>query len=172
MAPIHKKSHLSPAQKLAILALASGATDEEAAAAAKVCRETVTRWRNGNLHFHAALNKLLLEVWEGHKMKLLGAVSDAVQTITAAVKNNPAVAMRLLEKCRGLNEIEPPRGATSAEDILLQLAGERAQEELTEIRRKESNGQLVIIDPIRDTEELSGLVTKHFSILKEKHQVK
>ena len=144
----HKKSHLSPAQKLAIFSLASGARDDEAAKEAKVCRETICRWRNGNLHFQAALNKLQLEIWEGHKMKLLGAVSDAVQTITEAVKNNPAIAMKLLKKCQDLNVIQAPCGPTDVEGILRDLALKRAEEELAATREKESKGQFFITYPL------------------------
>ena len=122
MATSHKKSHLSAAQKLAILCLASGARDEEAAKEAKVCRETICRWRNKNLHFQASLNELQQQVWESHKMRLLGVVSDAIETIKESVKNNPTIAMKILEKCRGLNEIEPPTRPTTVEGILLELA--------------------------------------------------
>ena len=137
----HKKSHLSAAQKLAIASLVSGATDQEAAAAAAVSRETVNRWRNGNPHFQAALNKRQLEIWEGHKMKLLGVVSDAVQTITEGVKSNPAIAMKILEKCQGLDVIRPPVGPTDVAGILRELARERAEQELASTRREESTGK-------------------------------
>ena len=77
--------------------------------------------------------------------------------------------MKILEKCQGLNEIEPPTGPTTVEGILLELACERAEQELTEMRRKESEGQLLITDPIADMQELAPLIKKHLSNLKEKH---
>jgi len=166
----HKKS-LSPEQELAISALLAGKTDTQAGKVAGVTRECVNRWRNHDPFFQAEYNLRRDETWRSHKECLHSLVSDALRTISEAVKNNPTIAMKILEKCQGLNVIEPPTGPTTVEGILLELACERAELELTEMRRKESEGQLVIIDPIRDTEELSALVTKHFSILKEKHLV-
>lgn len=48
--------HLSPAQQAAVEALAAGATHEDAAAAAGVARETVTRWVGHHCAVRAALN--------------------------------------------------------------------------------------------------------------------
>jgi hypothetical protein len=167
----HKKSPLSPAQKLAIFSLASGARDEEAARTAKVSRETVSRWKNRNPHFQAALNKLQLQVWEGHQTKLLSVVSDAIETIKEAVKKNPSIAMKILEKCRGLNEIEPPTGPTTVDGILRRVALKRAQEELTEMRRKEGTEQLLFANHFEEARQLRPLIKKHFSILKEKYAI-
>ena len=62
----HKKS-LSPDQELAIASLMSGATDQEAAKAAGVSRETANRWRNHDPFFQAELNRRQQEIWESHK---------------------------------------------------------------------------------------------------------
>ena len=167
----HKKSHLSAAQKLAIASLVSGATDQEAAAAAAVSRETVNRWRNGNPHFLAALNKLQLEIWEDHKRRLLGVVSDAVQTITEEVRSNPGIAMRILKRCRGFDVIQPPSGPTDVVGVLRGLALKRAEEELAAIREEESKGQFFISDPFEYARELAPLIKKHFAILQKKHGI-
>ena len=167
----HKKSHLSAAQKLAIASLVSGATDQEAGKAAGVSRETVSRWKNHNPHFQAALNKLQQQVWEGHRTKLLGVVSAAIETIEEAVKNNPAIAMKILEKCQGLDVIQPPSGPTSAEEILLAMARALAEQELASKREKENAGQLPIADPFEDALLLAPLIEKHYSILQKKHGI-
>jgi hypothetical protein len=165
----HKKSHLSAAQELAIASLVSGATDQEAANAAAVTRETVSRWKNRDPHFQAELNRRQKSIWEGHKMKLLGVVSAAIETIKEAVKNNPAIALKLLEKCQGLNEIEPPTGPTSAEEILLAMARELAEQERASKRQEESKGEFFITDPFEDARELAPMIKRHFSSLKKKY---
>jgi hypothetical protein len=166
----HKKS-LSGTQQLVISALLSGKTDREAAMVAGVSRETVNRWRNHDPFFQAELNQRQQEIWESYKIGLQALIGDALQTISRAVRNNPTIAMKILEKCQGLNEIEPPAGPTDVDDILLGVARERAQEELTEIRRKEGTGQPLFSDHFEEALQLAPLIRKHYSALKEEYGV-
>jgi hypothetical protein len=53
----HTLRDLTDAQRLAIDALLTGSTDQEAADAAGVTRETVNRWRNHHPEFQAELNR-------------------------------------------------------------------------------------------------------------------
>ena len=166
----HKKS-LSGTQQLVINALLSGKTDQEAANAAGVSRETVNRWRNQNPFFQSEMNRRQQEVWESYKIVLQALIGDALRTISRAVKDNPTIAMKLLQKCESLNEIEPPVGPTDVDDILLRMAQERAQEELTEIRRKEGTGQPLFPDHFEEALQLAPLIRKHYSALKEEYGV-
>jgi len=157
------KLSLSAEQELAISALLSGKTDEQAGKIAGVTRECVNRWKNRDLFFQAEYAGRRDEIWRSHKEYLQSLVSDALRTISEAVKNNPTIAMKILEKCQGLNVIEPPSGPTAVDGILLGVARERAQEELTEMRRKEGTGQLVFTDFFEDARELAPLIGKHYS---------
>jgi len=167
----HKKS-LSPDQELAIASLMSGATDQEAAKAAGVSRETVNRWRNHDPFFQAELNRRQREIWESNKMRLQSFIRDALGTISRAVKDNPTIAMKILEKCQGFDVIQPPTGPTDVESILRELALKRAEEELAATREEESKGQLVFTDPIADLQELSPLIKKHLFALRKEYGVK
>lgn len=164
----HKKS-LSVTQQLVISALLSGKTDQEAAVVAGVSRETVNRWRNHDPFFQAELNQRQQEIWESYKTGLQALIGDALRTISRAVRNNPTIAMKILEKCQGLREIEPPAGPTDVDDILLGMAQERAQEELTEIRLKEGTGQPFFPDHFEEALQLAPLIRKHYSALKEEY---
>lgn len=163
----HKKSHLSAAQVVALNSLVSGARDEEAAREAKVCRETICRWR-AHPHFQAELNRRQLEIWESNKQMLRALVSAAIETIEEAVKNNPNIAMKILEKCQGFDVIQPPTGPTTVEGILGELALERAEEELA-ATREERTGQLHIIDPFEHALQLRPLIEKHLLSLRKEH---
>lgn len=167
----HKKS-LSPDQELAIASLMSGATDQEAAKAAGVSRETVNRWRNHDPFFQAELNRRQQEIWESHKRRLQSFIRDALGTISRAVKDNPTIAMKILEKCEGFDVIQPPFGPTNVQAILHALARERAEKELASTRREESTKQLLITDPFEDARELAPLIKRHLLALQKEFAVK
>ena len=98
------KSSLTPQKELAITVLLAGKTDQEAATAAGVARETICRWRSSCPFFEAELNRRRAEIWVCHKMSLQALVGDAIKTIAEAVKTDPKFAMQILQTCKGLNE--------------------------------------------------------------------
>jgi hypothetical protein len=172
MATKSHKMSLQPEQELAITELLAGKTDKQAAKEVKVCRETINRWRNHDPYFQAELNRRQQEIWNAHKMSLRGLVGDAIESITEAVRNNPTIAMKILEKCQGFAVIQAPCGPTDVAGILLELARERAEQELASTRREESTAQFLIRDPFEDARELAPLIKKHLLALRKEYGVK
>ena len=164
----HKMS-LQPEQELAITELLAGKTDKQAAEAAGVSRETVNRWRNHDPFFQAELNRRQQEIWESHKRRLQSFIRDALGTISRAVKNNPTIAMKILEKCQGFDVIQPPFGPTDVDGILRRVARERAQEELTEMKRKEGTEQLFFANHFEEARQIAPLIRKHYSALRKEY---
>lgn len=76
---------VSPRQQRAILALATGATDRKAAEAAGVARETVSRWRNHDPVFRAALDQARAAIWRANVEALEALGTDAVAVLRAAL---------------------------------------------------------------------------------------
>jgi hypothetical protein len=163
---------LQPEQELAITELLAGKTDKQAAEAAGVSRETVNRWRNHDPFFQAELNRRQQEIWESHKMRLQSFIRDALGTISRAVKNNPTIAMKILEKCQGFDVIQPPFGPSDVAGVLRELARGRAEHELASTRREESTAQFLIRDPFEDARELAPLIKKHLLALRKEYGVK
>jgi len=172
MATKSHKMSLQPEQELAITELLAGKTDKQAAKAAGVSRETVNRWRNHDPYFQAELNRRQQEIWNAHKMSLRGLVGDAIETISRAMKDNPTMAMKILEKCEGFAVIQAPFGPTDVAGILRELARERAEQELASTRREESTGKLLVTDFFADAQELALLIKKHFLALRKEYGVK
>ncbi len=63
--PTPELPRLTRKQELAIAAILAGASDGEAAKAARVTRETVNRWRHADPQFAAELNRRRAERWSG-----------------------------------------------------------------------------------------------------------
>ena len=81
----HFARDLSVAKANAIDLLVSGATDQAAADAAGVSRQTVNGWRNHDPEFIAALNARRLEVWGGAADTLRALLPTALDTLGAAL---------------------------------------------------------------------------------------
>ncbi len=128
---------LTPAQQVAVEALAAGATHEEAGKAAGVTRETVTRWSGHVPAFKATLNlyratlvteqidtarrirgkalsavEIALDEGQIDPLAVLRVVSDAPASIGPTVPE--AILDAEMNKTRvGLPPIPPPRGVNA-----------------------------------------------------------
>ena len=81
----HFQCDLSVAKANAIDLLVAGATDQEAADAVGVTRQTVNGWRNHDPEFIAALNARRLDVWGGSADRLRALLPTALDTLEAAL---------------------------------------------------------------------------------------
>jgi hypothetical protein len=105
-------------------------------------------------------------------MRLQSFIRDALGTISRAVKNNPTIAMKILEKCQGFDVIQAPCGPSDVAGVLRELARGRAEHELASTRREESTAQFLIRDPFEDARELAPLIKKHLLALRKEYGVK
>jgi transcriptional regulator with XRE-family HTH domain len=115
---------LSAPQETALLALAEGATQGEAAERAGVTRETVSRWRRDDPEFTAALNGVRKDIWDASvdRLRLLALKSTEV---LAKLLESDDPRMRLAAaqtalKAAGLEALAAPSALTDAEDIALE----------------------------------------------------
>jgi hypothetical protein len=91
----HRRSLVSPRQQLALVALAGGATDQDAASVARVKRETVGRWRRHDGAFATVLSQLREQLFQEQTdelRSLLGPAIDALRDSLAG--GQPAVRLR------------------------------------------------------------------------------
>lgn len=114
-------SPLSASQETAVLALASGATQVEAAERAGVARETVCRWLQDDAEFAAALNRARKEIWDASidRLRLLALKSTEVLA-NLLESDDPRirlVAAQTALKAAGLEGLPAPLGQTDAADI-------------------------------------------------------
>lgn len=124
-------ARLSVAQLTAIDLLVQGKLDREAAEAAGVSRETVTRWRNGNAPFQAELNRVRARVWRGCQDHLASLVHEALDTLADAMREGDVRAAIALVKTARLEEaIAQPDDEQDAGAILWRQAIQRAEREL------------------------------------------
>jgi hypothetical protein len=145
---------------LAITVLLAGKTDQEAATAAGVARETICRWRSSCPFFEAEFNKRRQEIWLGHKERLRSLIGKAIDAIEVALeKGDASVALKILSCGRGLDTIQSPEGPTDPKAILRCEAYERA--------RREFDANLV--DGLLYPHEVKPLAEKYFKQLLEKH---
>ena len=116
----HGNSHfLTVEQQNAIDLLVTGLSDQAVAEGVGVARETVTRWRNGNVYFQAALNRRRQEVWRGHQDRLRSLVGAALDTLERALKEGDSKAAVAVLKGAGHEAAGPPGGPTDPEAMLL-----------------------------------------------------
>jgi hypothetical protein len=120
----------SPAQAVAVEALALGKRDADAGEAAGVSRETVCRWRR-NPYFAAALNQRRQELWQGAHDKLRGMVGRALDTLEGAL-DDPNTALSAVAQIFKVVKLEvaAPAGETDAEVGMFQEARGWAEAEL------------------------------------------
>ena len=128
---------ISPAQSLAVAALASGLTVTEAARKAGVARETVSRWVHGDPEFIAELQNTRAEMAAQLRCALETLGERSIAVLREAVQNSFTPGTKLKAACAvlkllGVDRFEtiPP---TTAEEVRLQLL-EREQE----LRKRQS----------------------------------
>jgi hypothetical protein len=124
-------SRLSVEQLNAIDVLVLGKTDQETADVVGVARETVTRWRNDNLHFAAALNRQQKSIWTGSHDRLRSLVGKAVDALEVAMDAGDSKAAVEVIKAVGLyGQVQPPSGPVDVEVVMLEKAKEWATLEI------------------------------------------
>lgn len=120
---------LSSTQLTALEALLTGASVTEAAERAGVDRTTVSRWKNRDPEFMAALNARKRDVWERARSRLLAAVDEAVDTLVERASEDPWVADRLLQRAGVFAESPSEFGPTDPDEIRVRSALEKHRQE-------------------------------------------
>ena len=117
---------ISPAQAVALEALAAGATVTEAAQKAGVTRETVSRWTHHDPVFIAELQNVRAELALQARCALEALGTQAIAVLAAALQNKPvtpaalraaSIVLKMLGADRGQPIVEP----TTPEEVLLRL---------------------------------------------------
>ena len=129
-----ENGQLTDPQRLAIAELLAGATDEQAAKAAGVTRQTVNTWRNHDPEFAAELNRRRSELWEGHTDRLRTLVGAALGVVTDDLQNGDQEAKRqaawAVLKLIGKDLMLTPTGLKVADKIALEWQQERTVSQL------------------------------------------
>jgi hypothetical protein len=116
---------ISPAQSLAVAALASGATVTEAAERAGVARETVSRWVHGDPDFIAELQNTRAEMSAQLRCALETLGKRSIVVLREAVQNSFTPATKLKAACAVLKLLGADRAETipptTAEEVRLKL---------------------------------------------------
>jgi len=86
---------LTPKQQLALTSLLAGGSITEAARAATVRRETVSRWVHGDPEFIAEMNRRRAELWDGSMDELRSLLPDAVGALRDSLAPTSASSARL-----------------------------------------------------------------------------
>lgn len=129
-------SKLSDKQHIAIRELVSGKTDEEAARAAGVSRQSLSGWKNSNPYFIVELSEKRAEAWRALMNPLIEGAQEAMLTIRDAIKGGDVkTAMWLLDK---LNIEEPLKdefnaqkaNARTMEGVIESIARQKARRRL------------------------------------------
>jgi hypothetical protein len=92
---------LSDEQQRAIPFILTGKTDREIAETIGVSRETVTRWRNENPVFIAALNHERRQLWDASRNNVHSLVRKAVSVVEHALDQNDTRAALAILKMTG-----------------------------------------------------------------------
>jgi len=82
-----QEKSITPQQEAVILELIAGKTQKEAAHAAGVAPETVSRWMKNDYVFIAELNARRKDVWRAHRDALRGLASEAVAAMGDLLKS-------------------------------------------------------------------------------------
>lgn len=86
-AKMDQEKSITPQQEAVILALLEGKTQKEAAEAAGVAPETVSRWMKRDAVFVATLNARRKDLWNAHREKLRAQVREAVTVMGDLLKS-------------------------------------------------------------------------------------
>jgi hypothetical protein len=161
----------TPAQAVAIEALALGKHDAEAAEAAKVARETVNRWRHSP-YFAAALDQRRKEAWQLTHDRTRGIAGRALDVLEDALKDSTtamAAAAQVLKLVK--LEVTAPTGETDPEVRMRREASAWAEAELRrrgEWLQDDLDQMLATFGPARAENErrLAELTNKRLATLR------
>ena len=116
---------VKPEQDLALMVLLRGGTDEEAAAAAGVARQTVNGWVNSDPAFVAELNRRRQLVWGAYQDRLRALAVEALDVLGDQLRGaDPAAARQVALALYKAAGDMTPTGAADPERIRLQWASE------------------------------------------------
>jgi hypothetical protein len=139
-------------QEHAIDLFVTGRNDVEVAAALRVHRTTVTRWRLHHLGFRAALSRRRHEVWGAAADRFRGMLDSAVDVLQRQLADDdPSVsfrAARLLVQMAGAGRFVPPDQPTDP----LALLDEHARD-----MRRAALADDPTERPVRDTDRVAAL---------------
>lgn len=121
---LRKPKILTPAQWVAVEALASGTSVTTAAEAASVSRQTVSDWLNHNAQFQAAVNTRRQELWRESSDRLRALVPQALDVLSDWMKSHKGLdaAVHVL-KAAGLYGLSAPAEPTRADEIEAEQMG-------------------------------------------------
>ena len=122
-----RQEQLTDRQLNAAEALVSGATDAEAAAAARVSRQTVNTWKRHNPWFKAEVNRLRAELWGTSRDRLRSMLPSALARLERELTNDKGdwrAALKILNLA-GLGGDYGDVGLTDGAAIQDQLARTR-----------------------------------------------
>lgn len=127
---------LNPKQDLALTALLRGATDQEAAEAAGVTRQTVCGWRNQDAAFAAELNSRRKALWENASERMRSLVSRALEVLCEDLdaedpRLRQAAAVHVLRSVGLYGSDLTPKGPTQPELVAGKWESEEFLERLT-----------------------------------------
>ena len=108
-----------PEQDAALMVLLRGGSDQEAAAAAGVTRQTVNEWRNHDAQFCAELNRRRALVWGAYQDQLRALAVEALAVLGDQLRgSDPAVSRQIaLTLFRSVGDQLTPTGATDPDRI-------------------------------------------------------
>lgn len=95
----------TPTQDIAIDVLASGGTTADAAEAADVSRQTVSKWRNHHPGFQAALNLRRRDLNQERADRIRDLDAQALATVATAIDNGDIAAALAWVKSRRLHTV-------------------------------------------------------------------
>lgn len=129
---------VSPQQETAIVALIAGNRQQEAAQAAGVTPETVSRWLANDPRFVALLNARRRELWEVQRDKLRGLVDEAIRTVEDCMSHaQPAIrlraAMLVLQAANVLDGASPAALPDTENGVQKQWFEQRARDQISAI---------------------------------------
>ncbi|MGO9596716.1 MAG: hypothetical protein ACLP7Q_01695 [Isosphaeraceae bacterium] len=129
-------ARISPAQALAVAALASGSNITEAAEKAGVARKTVSRWVHGDPDFIAELQNTRAEIAAQLRCALETLGKRSIVVLREAVQNSFTPGTKLKAACAVLKLLGADRAETisptTAEEVRLRLL-----EREDELRRRQ-----------------------------------
>ena len=109
---------LSPAQEAVIAALLAGQTQAQAAQAAGVRPEQVSRWKAKDARFVAELNRRQVELWEASRLELLSLAAEARQTLRELLQSdNEGARLRAAQALLKAQMPERPNLPTTAAEV-------------------------------------------------------
>ena len=155
-----KTRQLSIEQESAIEHLLQGKSDRAVAEAVGCSRQTINEWRNNDILFIAALNRVRSELWKGSRERLKDLAGQAVDVLEQQLgSDDPKIALaaarHILQGNKLLGGSDVPKsGLTTPEAIIMERLRSEARKELVEEEKK--SDPYSKLDPFRDIYD-SGL---------------